>query len=524
MGQCIKWVIKIVVIIVIIGSMAYASDEIASPSARNDMAGEDIQSPKVETAEDEEMTTEGDEEEGITEEVEEDINIPEVVATVNGVNITRQDLEGELAQLRAMDPEGFDAMSLNERKMEIIRILDNMVLREVGYQDAVRRGIVVTDEDVGMGLDDMKMRFPSEEAFEKNLTDAGETIPSLKEDVRKDLMMMKLEMMVMDGVAVSDEEIADYYEKNKKDINKDSIRISHILVKTEEEAMEVIKGLEKKEDFADLAKEYSIDTFTKDKGGDAGWNSTGELLKEVDEAAFSLSPGQITPPVKSRFGYHIIRLEEKNPVSGQTIEDHREDIRYILQQEKWKDLKFSWVRLLLNEAKIWKWSPEEDDVSPSPSPDPVHRLQMAQIAQKGQGIWVEEMGAGEKEAIEIPEVVATVNEVKIMRQELERRMGQSRAMDPERFDAMGIEERKRAIMRTIDNMVFREVVYQEAVKRGIVVTEEEIGLNLDNLKKQFPSEEAFEKAFADAKMTIPAWREEQRRNLIALKLEDLMVN
>lgn len=127
-----------------------------------------------------------------------------------------------------------------------------------------------------------------------------------------------------------------------------------------------------------------------------------------------------------------------------------------------------------------------------------------------------------EEAIQIPDVVAVVNGTNITRQDLERRMAQSRSMNPERFDAMGIEERKKAIIRTIDNMVMREVTYQEAVREGIVVTDEEVEMGLDDLKRRFQSEDAFQKAFADANITIPAWKKETRKNMMGMKLEGLM--
>lgn len=345
-------------------SMAYAGAENVEP-AEDEVITEDDREMTAE--EDKGMTTEEEEEEGDEmdteeaeeEEIKDEIEIPEMVATVNGVNITGQELKERLAQGRAMDTEGFDVMNLAEKKMEITRVLDGMVLHEVGYQEAIKRKIVVTDEEVDMRAEDVKRRFSSEEEFEEAIASTWGTVHSWKEAIRKNLMVDKLEEMDMNGVEISDKEIEVYYEKNKKGINKDSIKVSHILVKTEEEAREVVKEIEKKEDFADLAKKYSIDTYTKDKGGDLGWYSRGELLPEAEEAAHSLSPGQISGPVKSQFGYHIIRLDEKKPASEQTLEDHREHVRTMLQMEKWKDLRLSWVRLLLNKAKIWKWEPED---------------------------------------------------------------------------------------------------------------------------------------------------------------------
>ncbi len=287
------------------------------------------------------------------------IKPPDVVATINGHSITREEVETLMAQNRRADPTGFDALSLEERKVEMAHTIDSLILQEVVYQEAVRKKIDVTDQEVDQYIETMKRQFTSEEEFEKALAGARVTIPLLKEETRKNLMGVKLEEWAVDNLQIDDKETADYYEKNKADLDKDAVKVSHILVKTEEEAKEVIRELEEKKEFGSLAKKYSLDTFTKDKGGDLGWYSRGKLLKEVEEAAFSLSPGQISDPVKSEYGYHIIRLEEKKAASEQTLEDHKERIKSTLQQAKWKQLRLEWVKTLLNKVVVWKWSPDE---------------------------------------------------------------------------------------------------------------------------------------------------------------------
>jgi len=77
----------------------------------------------------------------------------------------------------------------------------------------------------------------------------------------------------------------------------------------------------------------------------------------VEDAAYSLSPGQTSAPVKSQYGYHIIRLEEKKAASEQTLEDHREHVSSILHQAKWQQLRPTWLQGLMINAAVWKWSP-----------------------------------------------------------------------------------------------------------------------------------------------------------------------
>ncbi len=191
--------------------------------------------------------------------------IPDVVATVNGHNITREDLERRMTQSRAMDPERFDAMDPEQRKKAIARTIGNMVVREVVYQAALKRKIVITDKDVDQKLKELKSQFPSEDAFHKTFADAQITIPAWRVETKKNIMAAKLEELMADELDVSDKEIIDYYEKNRKELTKDST---------------------------------------------------------------------------------------------ETLKDHRDHVRFILQRVKWQQERSVWLNGLLARVNVWKWSPE----------------------------------------------------------------------------------------------------------------------------------------------------------------------
>jgi len=131
-----------------------------------------------------------------------------------------------------------------------------------------------------------------------------------------------------------------YYDANKEKFKKErEINTRHILLKTEEEAKQIMEKLQKGENFVDLSKTYSIDPNAKASGGEIGFHPKGTLLPEYEAAAFKLTKvGQVTGPVKSQFGYHIIRLEGTKPPAYVSFEEVKDFIRQQMVQDKQKEL------------------------------------------------------------------------------------------------------------------------------------------------------------------------------------------
>jgi len=124
-------------------------------------------------------------------------------------------------------------------------------------------------------------------------------------------------------------------------------------VKTAEEAKQVQNKLAKGEDFIELAKRYSIDPNAKTTGGEIGFHPKGTLLPEYEAAAFKLSKvGQISPVVKTQFGYHIIRLEATKGADYVPFEEVKEFIKQKLSQEKQKEIVEKYITELRGKAKI----------------------------------------------------------------------------------------------------------------------------------------------------------------------------
>jgi len=165
-----------------------------------------------------------------------------------------------------------------------------------------------------------------------------------REDIKRRLRNVEervlLEAMVQElqkgPIAVSDEEVRDYFEKNKEQfINPEQVRVSHILVRRKSEALEILNELGKGGSFEKLAQKYSIDSITAPRGGDLGYISRGEMIPVFEEAAFALEKkGDISQVIKTQFGFHLVKLTDRKKVDKKTPEEIDYEIRTKIQNEK----------------------------------------------------------------------------------------------------------------------------------------------------------------------------------------------
>ena len=135
---------------------------------------------------------------------------------------------------------------------------------------------------------------------------------------------------------VTDDEVKARYDKEVAALPKqEEVHARHILVKTEDEAKDVIKQLDAGKDFAALAKEKSTDS-NKDDGGDLGWFGKGRMVPEFEEAAFGLEKGAYTKtPVKTQFGFHVIKLEDKRIAPPPAFEQVEPQVRQLVMRDKY---------------------------------------------------------------------------------------------------------------------------------------------------------------------------------------------
>jgi len=219
--------------------------------------------------------------------------------------------------------------------------LDSLISQKLVELEAKEQNITATDAEVQKELDEVAEYYGGLDVFEQSLKTYNLTLEDVKEDLA---VQVKLEKLMKLKINVTDKEIQEYFTANKElyDV-EEQVKASHILVDTEEKAQEIRQKLEAGGDFAELAKTNSQDTTNKDQGGDLGTISRGQMVEEFEEAAFSLPVGEISQPVKTEYGYHIIKVTEKISAREGTLAENKEGIRDTLFNQKMQTEYSAWL-------------------------------------------------------------------------------------------------------------------------------------------------------------------------------------
>lgn len=197
------------------------------------------------------------------------------------------------------------------------------VIQELVYEKVLSEKYKVTDKDVDTKFDELKEQMGAN--FQMALQSSGY---QTEEDFKKALRLNMLqEKAAIADIKVTDKELEQAYKDAKPEI-----KARHILVADEKTAKEVKAKLDKGEDFAKLAKEYSTDTGSAQNGGDLGWFGSGKMVPEFETAAYKLKKNEISEPIKSQYGYHIIQLIDKK--EKEAYEKMKDKLEYDLKVSK----------------------------------------------------------------------------------------------------------------------------------------------------------------------------------------------
>lgn len=225
-----------------------------------------------------------------------------VLATAGGQNITQKELD---FMKKSLAPNVLAQFQGEEGEHYLIQELVNQKLMAIEYEKELEN-----DADFNFELEQMKENFINQYAINK----------------------------IMQEATVTDEEVEKFYKDNEEEFGESNmVKASHILVEDLEEAKKIKSKLDDGADFADLAQEYSS-CPSKDKGGDLGFFGKGAMVKEFEDAAFAMEVGEISEPVKTQFGYHIIKVTDKKVEPKQELKAIMERLRQSLTKRKQQEV------------------------------------------------------------------------------------------------------------------------------------------------------------------------------------------
>jgi foldase protein PrsA len=219
--------------------------------------------------------------------------------------------------------------------------LDAMISDEIVKQEAKKADVKVTQDEIDAEMKTYEEQYGGAEALESAIASSGMTVDQLEGEMENYLLIEKL---IGPDIKITDEQIETYFKENKESfVQAEQVEASHILVATKEEADEVAKKLKDGEDFAGLAAEYSTDTATAKSGGELGSFSAGEMAAEFEKAAFAMEVGEISEPVETEYGFHIIKVTGKTEAAEAKLEDSKEKIKETLFDEALNTQYATWI-------------------------------------------------------------------------------------------------------------------------------------------------------------------------------------
>ena len=275
--------------------------------------------------------------------------LPEqVLARVNQEQITVDEFDREFKELMLEPGKEAKGTNLGDLKQAY---LDQVIERKILVQEARRSGIGVSQEELNQAISEIKMDYPGE-GFGEKLGLKGMTLEEWKGRLEEKLLAEKMIRSVLHSRGEIDEkEALQYYEAHRTSFQlPQKVRARQIVVADGEEAIQILKRLKKGERFEKVAMEKSLGP-EKANGGDLGYFSRGERPTEFDHV-FTMEVGAISEVIKSPYGYHIFKLEEKIEPRQMPFEEAKSGILQEIGQKKGEEEYQKWLKGLKEKAKV----------------------------------------------------------------------------------------------------------------------------------------------------------------------------
>jgi len=287
--------------------------------------------------------------------------LPEVVARVNGEAINKADLQSAVTQLESRAGR---TVPPDQRDRVLRGVLDQLIAYRLLKQESVTRNIAVSDGDVDARAAEIRKQFPSDQVFQQTLEQQHMTEAEFRDDVRQGLRITGLiDAELSARAAVTPEQINQFYTSNSFQ-QGERVRASHILIAVPEnadaaakeaaraKATEILNQVKAGADFAELAKQHSQDPGSGPRGGDLDYFERGQMVGPFEEAAFALAAGQTSELVETRFGYHIIKIVDKQAARTIPLEEVRGRIEEYLRDQNREKQTQVFIDALRTKAQI----------------------------------------------------------------------------------------------------------------------------------------------------------------------------
>jgi parvulin-like peptidyl-prolyl isomerase len=277
--------------------------------------------------------------------------IPGNAVRVNGVEISNERFNAFYQEYRR--PYGINVAGRGDHLDRLTQLrkeaMELMVEQELFRQAAEGSGIEVTDAEIDVAIAEISEPFDDPAEFARRLQSEGFTDESYREHVGRMIAAKRYLDTVRMGVGeVSDDELETYYRDNELRLTfPEEVRVRHILLTWKplgttddraairEQMVPILERARAGEDFAALAREFSDDYATKQSGGDTGLFRRGQMAPAFEQVAFGLKqPGEISDPVETAFGVHILRLEERKAARLLPLDEIREPLRDHIREER----------------------------------------------------------------------------------------------------------------------------------------------------------------------------------------------
>ncbi|NOY78758.1 MAG: hypothetical protein GXO76_12915 [Calditrichaeota bacterium] len=289
-----------------------------------------------------------------------------VVATVNGVKITNRDLlEGINQKLPLISVHKV----ISKQKYQEIQhqVLNQLIDDELLYQEAKRLKLKADEVELNKHINYMKSAYPTQKAFREQLAKTGLSYKEWINKLKRRLLINQVQKLeIMDQVSVTDKDVRRYYQEHKKKFFVPArLKVLHVLISVDPGSMEAgwkaglkraqkaYKKLLAGEKFSKVVKEFSSDSTSRARGGDIGWVHVGQLLPELDQVAQKMKIGQVSQPIRTIYGYHIIKLVGRKPGKQLAFDEiDQKELKQKLLQKRIEERRENLLKQLRAKAKI----------------------------------------------------------------------------------------------------------------------------------------------------------------------------